>query len=208
MIVPSPDDRYVLVPDLGTDKVMIYRLDHDAGQLHPHTQTHIDIKTGSGPRHLAFHPGHPIMYVLSELEPILTVVAYDAAGNFNTVDTYPTLPQGDAVLVNLGADIHVTPSGRFLYASNRGHNSLVIYAIDPAGKRLNYVNHQSTPGDWPRAFAIDPSERILVVANQRTNDLHTFHINASTGRLTPTGHKATVPGPTCVKFAIPDIHAG
>jgi 6-phosphogluconolactonase len=200
MIIPSTDDRYVLIPDLGTDKVMIYRLDHD-GQLHPHTQTHIDIKPGSGPRHLAFYPRHPIFYVMSELEPILTVVAYDATGRFDIVDTYPTLPHDDAVPVNLGADIHVTPSGRFLYASNRGHNSLVIYAIDSAGKSLSYVGHQSTLGDWPRAFVIDPLERILVAANQRTNDLYTFYIDASSGRLSPTGHKATVPGPTCVKFA-------
>lgn len=201
MIAPTPDDRYVLVPDLGTDRVMVYRLDPDTGQLHPHTQPHIAIQTGSGPRHLAFHPTRPVLYVMSELAPILTVVAYDAAGRFDAVGTYPTLPPHDAVPPNnTGADIHVTPSGRFLYVSNRGHNSLGIYAVDPAGTALTHAGHQSTLGDWPRSFALDPSGRMLVVANQHTNDLHTFHIDTAAGRLTPTGHSVTIPAPVCVKF--------
>lgn len=209
MIVPTPDDRYVLVPDLGTDRVMIYRLDRDSGQLLPHTQPHIAIQTGSGPRHLAFHPNRRVLYVLSELRPVLTIITYDAAGRFDIVETHPTLPPQDAVPANnLGADIHVTPSGRFLYVSNRGHNSLGICGLDPSGTAVTYVGHQSTLGDWPRSFALDPSGRMLVVANQHTNDLHTFHINATTGHLTPTGHSAMIPAPVCVKFMTSGIHAG
>jgi 6-phosphogluconolactonase len=202
MIVPTPDDVYSLVPDLGTDKVMIYRLDRDSGQLNPHVQPHIDIEAGSGPRHLVFHPNHRVFYVLSELKPVLSVVAYDASGHFNIVRRYPSLPQDSDIQSNYGADIHVTASGRFLYASNRGHNSLVIYAIDPVSTSLMYAGHQSTMGDWPRAFALDPSNRVLIAANQNTNDLHTFYIDRDTGSLTPNGYKKMIHAPCSIKFPI------
>lgn len=203
MIIPTPDNQYVLVPDLGTDKVMIYRLDQNSGQLHPHTQPFIAIQAGSGPRHLAFHPDQRVLYVLSELEPLLTVVAYDEAGHFDVVGIYPTLPPQVATPANHhGADIHVTPSGRFLYVSNRGHNSIGIYALDPAGTALSYSGYQSTLGDWPRGFAIDPSGRMLIVANQHTNDLHTFFIDPDTGNLTPTSCSAFAFAPVCIKFLV------
>lgn len=201
MIVPTPNHQYVLVPDLGTDQVMIYRLDHTSGQLHPHAQPYLTIQAGSGPRHLAFHPKQRILYVLSELEPVLTVVTYDDAGHFDVVGTYPTLPPQVATPANHhGADIHVAPSGRFLYVSNRGHNSIGIYALDPTGTALSYSGYQFTLGDWPRGFAIDPSGRMLIVANQHTNDLYTFHIDPDTGRLMPTSYSAIVPSPVCIKF--------
>lgn len=203
MIVPTPDHQYVLVADLGTDRVMIYRLDDATGQLQAHTQPYLAIQAGSGPRHLAFHPTQRVLYVLSELEPVLTVATYDTAGQFDLVGTYPALPPQTATPANHhGADIHVVPSGRFLVVSNRGHNSLGIYALDPAGTTLRYSGYQSTLGDWPRGFAIDPSGRMLIVANQHTNDLHTFHIDADTGSLTPTGHSASAPAPVCIQFLI------
>lgn len=200
MIVSTPDNQFVLVPDLGTDRLMVFRLDPGSGQLHPHTPPHLAIQTGSGPRHLTFHPDQRVLYVLSELEPVLTVVTYDDAGHFSIAGTYPTLPPDEFVPFNQGADIHVVSSGRFLYMSNRGHNSIGIYALDPTGTTLRYAGYQSTRGDWPRGFAIDPSEQLLIVANQHTNDLHSFHIDPRTGTLTPSGYTAIAPSPVCIKF--------
>ncbi len=202
MIVPTPDQSFVLVTDLGTDKVMIYRFDRDNAQLQAHTQLDIDIQVGSGPRHLAFHPTMPFFYVLSELKPVLTVVKYDTgAGTFGVVRTYPTLPEDAPEIPNHGADIHITQSGRFLYASNRGHDNLAIYAVDDTGVKLTPVGHQSTLGNTPRGFAIDPSDRIVVAANQDTHDVFTFHIDSESGQLTPTGYQVTVPGPNCIVFS-------
>ncbi|MBK9121570.1 MAG: lactonase family protein [Chloroflexi bacterium] len=200
MIVPTPDGRFVLVPDLGTDRLMIYRIVPQTGQLEPHTQPYLEVQTGSGPRHLDFHPHRQVFFLMSELKPVLTAISYDDAGNFKIVDTVMTLPPESEIPVNLGADVHVAPSGRFVYVSNRGHNSLSGFAIDPVTNALVYVGHQSTLGDWPRGFALDPDGQVLVVANQRTNDLHTFTVDPDTGRLTATDHHIAAAAPVCVVF--------
>lgn len=201
MITTTPDGAFVLVPDLGTDRVLVYTLDHETGRLALHEGGHVAIQAGSGPRHLIFHPTQPVFYVLSELTPVLSVVTYDAAGRFAVVATYPTLPPGETMPDNnLGADIRITPSGRFLYATNRGHNSLAAFAVSDDGRTLDYLGHQSTLGDWPRGFGIAPAGDLLIAANQHSDDLHSFHIDAATGQLQATGHSLSVPAPVCVAF--------
>jgi 6-phosphogluconolactonase len=205
MIVPTPDAAFVLVPDLGMDRVLVYTLDADAGRLEPHATPYIPIQAGSGPRHLAFHPTERIFYVLSELEPVLTIVSYDAAGRFDVVGSVSTMPVDETTPDNmLGADIHVTPSGRFLYASTRGHNSITIFAVSGNGRELDRLTHESTQGDWPRGFALDPTGRLLIAANQQSNDLYSFHIDADTGHLSVTGHRLEIPAPVCVKILSSD----
>lgn len=201
MILPLPGTDFVLVLDLGMDVMLIYTLDHATGQITPHTTPHISLEPGSGPRHLVFHPTERVFYVLGELATILTVIAYDTDGNFTILATHSTMPPGEAAPDhNLGADIRILPSGKFLYASNRGHNSLAIFAVSDDGRTLDYVGHESTKGNWPRSFAIDPTGRVLVASNQYSGDLYTFHIAPDTGLLTPTGHSAAVSGPVCVYF--------
>jgi len=199
MIVPLPNTDWVFVPDLGTDHVWVYRRDPQSGQLASHDPPFFSLQAGSGPRHLTFHPTQPIIYVLSELTPLLTVITYDAAGHFQTVGTYPTLPPGEPIPDNnLGADIHITPSGRLIYASNRGHDSLAIFTVDASGQGVTSVGHQSTLGEWPRGFRLDPAGERLIVANQHTDDLQVFRIDPSTGQLTLTGAQISVSAPVCV----------
>ncbi|GIK28365.1 MAG: lactonase family protein [Chloroflexi bacterium] len=200
MITLMPDGKFVLVTDLGTDRLMIYRMIPQTGQLEPHTPPYLEIQTGSGPRHLDFHPDRRVLFVMSELEPVITVISYDGEGRFEVVDTVPALPPEVQIPVNLGADIHVAPSGRFVYVSNRGHNSLCVFAIDPVTNALSYAGHHTTLGDWPRGFALDPSGQVLVVANQRTDDLYSFIVDLAAGRLMATHHRIAAATPVCVMF--------
>jgi 6-phosphogluconolactonase len=198
----DPGSRYAFVPDLGIDKVMIYRLDSRAGKLLPNDPPWAQVQPGSGPRHLDFHPNGKYVYLINEIGNAITVFGYDAArGALRELQTAPTLPAGWKG-ESTTADIHVAPSGRFVYGSNRGHDSLVIYAIDPASGRLSYIGHQLTQGRTPRNFSIDPTGSLLLAANQDSHSIVTFRINAQTGKLTPTGHVAEIPMPLCIKFAI------
>lgn len=193
-------NRFALAADLGSDKVMIYRFDSQSGKLEPGQQPSATVHRGAGPRHLTFHPNGKYVYVINELDSSLTTFKYDAAkGTLTAFETVSTLPR-DFVGTSYCADIHVSKSGRFLYGSNRGHNSIVVFAIDPRTARLSLVEHVSTEGNWPRNFAIDPSGRFLLVANQRTDNVVVFRIDAQTGRLTPTGHGAEIPVPVCLQF--------
>jgi 6-phosphogluconolactonase len=179
---------------------MIYRFDSKRGKLTPNREPWIALKPGAGPRHLTFHPNGRYAYVINELDSTLTAFTYDGSrGALNAVQTVTTLPDGFSG-ANYCADIHITPSGKFLYGSNRGHDSIVAFAIDEETGRLQYVQHQPTQGSFPRNFAIDPTGKYLLVANQKSDTIVVFRIAATNGTLTPTGHVAQVPSPVCLKM--------
>lgn len=198
----GPQNR-VFAVDLGIDKVMIYTLD-DAGQLVPHDPAAVEMTPGDGPRHLDVHPNGQYLYVMNELAGSVTAFAYDAdQGTMTKIHTISALPE-DFEGFNKSADIHVHPSGRFLYASNRGdYNSIAIFAIDETSGRLTLVGHQHEAVVWPRNFAIDPAGTFLLVANRNDNAIAVFRIDPNTGVLIATDHRAEVPGPTCIKFSGP-----
>ncbi len=186
--------------DLGLDKVMIYRFDSDKGKLTPNDEPWEKVKPGAGPRHFAFHPNGRYAYLINELDSTITVFNYDAErGTLKETQTVPALPK-DFTGISHCADIHVSPSGKFLYGSNRGHDSIVIYAVNEATGKLSYVGHEPTQGKTPRNFAIDPEGNLLLAANQDTDNVVPFKINQKTGQLTPTGKVTKVPTPVCLKM--------
>lgn len=199
-ITPGPGNRYAFAADLGVDKIMIYRLDLAQGKLEPNpNQPWVEIHAGAGPRHFAFHPEGRYAYLINELDSTLTAFAYDAAdGTLEELQTISTLPEvygGE----NFCADVHVAPSGKFVYGSNRGHDTVVTFAVDEATGELTYLGHESTQGETPRNFAIDPTGAFLLAANQDTDTVVSFRMDRETGELTPTGYVAEVPMPVCVK---------
>jgi 6-phosphogluconolactonase len=196
----SADNRFVFVPDLGLDQVLSYRLDSDKGTLIPNDPPFTKVTQGSGPRHFAFHPNGHFAYTLSEMGSLVTVFAYDrAGGTLNQLQTISTLPK-DFSGSNNSAELAVHPNGRFLYASNRGHDSIAVFAIDPTANTLTLVEHVPTQGKMPRNFAIDPTGVYLLAANQNTNNIVVFRIDQKTGRLTPTGGEVKTPTPVCLVF--------
>ena len=193
-------ERHALAADLGIDKVMIYRFDRSLGKLTPAIPPFAELKPGAGPRHLSLHPNGKYLYVINELDSTLATFKYNELnGTLTLSDTISTLPS-DFSGVSYCADVHVSPSGRFLYGSNRGHNSIVVFEIDQRTGTLKLVEHVSTEGNWPRNFTLDPSGGFLLVANQRTDNVVTFSIDPGSGRLTPTGHVEEIPAPVCLKF--------
>jgi 6-phosphogluconolactonase len=198
MVLPSPDGGFILAVDLGTDRLMVFRLDRERGTLSPSDPPWTQMPPGTGPRHLAFHPHRSFAYVIGELQSTVTVFRY-GRGTFEASQTISTLPN-DYTGQNLGAEIKISPSGRFVYASNRGHDSLAIYAADQETGQLSLVGHESTQGSGPRDFTIDPSGALLLVANQDTDTVVTFWINQDSGTLRATGHVAAVPTPVCIQL--------
>lgn len=196
----DPDNRFLLVADLGLDRIMVYRLDLDRGKLLPHDVPWAQASPGAGPRHFVFHPRGDFGYVINEIGNTIAAYRYDgAAGVLTEIQTVGTLPEGYAG-PNTTADIHVSPRGRFLYGSNRGHDSIVIFAVDADTGRLSYVGHESTRGMKPRGFCLDPTGSFLLAANADTNNIVSFGVDADTGRLTPTRHVTEVGEPVCIKF--------
>jgi len=195
-------NRFAYVADLGLDQVLIYRFDPAAGSLTPSTPPHVAVAPGSGPRHFAFHPTSRYAYVINEITCTVTAFACDAtSGRLDTIQTISTLPEGMTVEKGFStAEVQVHPSGRFVYGSNRGHNSITVFAVDEKTGRLTFVQNEPTQGGTPRNFGIDPSGRYLLAANQRTDSVVVFRIDGATGRLTPTGHRIDVGSPVCVKF--------
>lgn len=199
-VVPSPDNRHVFCADLGLDKILISRPDWSRGKLLPNDPPSASVKAGSGPRHFTFHPGGRYAYVINEIGSTITAFAFDAArGALRETQTISTLPEGFSGS-NSCADIHVAPSGRFLYGSNRGHDSIAIFAIDGRSGKLRALGHEPTGGKTPRNFGLDPTGTFLLAANQDTDNVVVFRVNVRTGRLRPTGHTASVPRPVCIKF--------
>ena len=203
----DPANRFAFAADLGLDKVLVYRFDAEKGTLEANDPPSVSITPGGGPRHFAFHPGGRFAWVLQEMTSRVTGFAYDAdAGVLSAMETLSTLPSdhetsldGSAV-GNSTAEVQVSPSGRFLYASNRGHDSIVVYAIDQQTGKLTYVENEKTGGRTPRNFGIDPTGAYLLAANQSTGSVVVFRIDAETGALEPTGERVDLPSPVCVKF--------
>jgi len=193
----DPAERFALVPDLGLDRIMIYELDTATGTLCVHDE--VAVSPGAGPRHLVFHPSGHYVYVINELASTITVFHYDALlGRLQSVQTVPTLPEGYTG-ESTCADIHTSPDGRFLYGSNRGHDSIVVYGIEEADGTLSYVEHVLTEGKTPRNFAITPDGAFLLAANQDSDCLVTFRLDRQSGRISTTGKVTQVAKPVCVK---------
>lgn len=193
-------NHFAFAADLGLDKVLIYRYDAAKGTLTPNAPPFAAVAPGAGPRHFAFHPGGHFAYVINEINSTVTAFTYDAkAGNLAEIQTVSTLPAGYTETSST-AEVQVSPNGKFLYGSNRGHNSIVVYAIDQKTGKLTFVEHQPTQGKTPRNFGIDPTGTYLIAANQDSNTVVVFRMDAQTGRLTPTGQVLTLSKPVCVKF--------
>jgi 6-phosphogluconolactonase len=197
-------NRYAFVPDLGIDRVMVYNFDASRGRLGPDPIIQVPVKPGAGPRHMVFHPNGVWAFLINELNSTIVAFLYKPdSGELTEIQTASTLPpdfNGESTC----ADIHISPSGMFVYGSNRGHDSIVIYKIDPHSGKLNYIAHESTRGHTPRNFAIDPSGTFLLVANQDSDTIVTFRIDPLTGDLQSTGQVTRVPTPVCIKMIAPD----
>jgi 6-phosphogluconolactonase len=198
-IYPSLCGSYIFSADLGIDKVMIYKLDN-TGNLHPNQLSPFaGMDPGAGPRHLAIHPNGEWIYVVNELNSTITRLTFDtSSGRASVMETLSTLPEGFDE-VNYCADIHVHPGGRFLYASNRGHNSIAVFELSPNGTpRL--ISNELVRGEWPRNFNIDPSGRLLFAANQNTGNITVFDIDPATGLLNYRGDELKINQPVCIVF--------
>ena len=193
------DDKVVLSCDLGADRVYLYQRD----RMDSETRRPSRLEPGSGPRHLALHPSGKYAYVIAELSNSVAAFAWNAsAGTLRQMQTISTLPFGYTAPSST-AEIVVHPSGRFVFGSNRGHDSIVSYAVDAKTGRLTYLANTPTGGKTPRSFAVDPSGRWLIAANQRSDSLVTFAVDVRTGALKPTGDVAALPRPVCVHFVPP-----
>lgn len=199
-IRPDPANRVVFVPDLGTDNVHSYAFDHQQGAIEPADQPFVKIAPGAGPRHLAFNPRQPYCYVINELNATITTLSYDpSSSRITPEETTSTLPDGFTGH-RQAADIHVHPTGDYLYASNRGHDSIAIFEINQQTGQIEQLAFESTRGEWPRNFVIDPTGTYLFVENRHSDSVISYRINLETGRLDPIDHPLKVPEPVCMKF--------
>lgn len=195
----DPGGNYLVVADLGIDKLLIYRYDAAKRTLTPNNPP-AALKPGAGPRHTKFHPTLPHLYSVNELDSTVTAFTFDTATGWTKgIQTVATL-RGDFTGSNTTAEIRVHPSGKFLYASNRGHDSIAVFAVDIQKGTLTPKGHTPTAGRTPRNFNIDPAGKYLIAANQNSDSLATFTIDPATGSLTPLGQPITVPTPVCVLF--------
>ncbi len=196
----SPDNRFVLACDLGLDMILVYRFDASKGTLTANDPPYATVSPGAGPRHLAFAPSHKFVYVVNELQSSVTAFSYEAAkGILHLLQTYSTLP-ADFHGENTGAEIVVASSGRFLYVSNRGMNSIAVFSVDEESGELKLLANIPTMGKTPRSFAIDPSGRYMFVANEESDNIVIFQIDPQTSHMRPTGEVLKVKAPTCIKF--------
>jgi 6-phosphogluconolactonase len=198
-IVPDPTGRWALSADLGADRVYVYALEQAAGGVTLRRASEAAMTPGSGPRHLAFHPTLPLVFVANELDNTVSTLQWDAAsGTLGLGGSVSTLPAGWSGKSQV-ADIHLAPDARTLYVSNRGHDSIAVFS-GVEGGTLTLVQHASTEGHWPRNFGIDPSGRWLLVANERSNAVVVLARDESSGRLTSTGQRLAIPKPVCVRY--------
>lgn len=197
----SPNNRFAFVDDLGLDEMFVYKFDSAEGTLTPNNPPSVKFEPGSGPRHFLLHPSGKFAYVIAEMASTVTVFSLDQrTGALLPRQKVSTLPHGftggsDA------AEIRIVPSGKFLYASNRRHDSITVFAIDSQKGTLSQIDNTPTQGKIPRSFDIDPSGTFLLAANQKSDNIVIFRINQTTGQLTPTGQTLKVGSPVCVKFA-------
>ncbi len=200
-IILDGQNKFAFANDLGVDKVMIYQFDQSAGKLIANpAQPFYQTKPGAGPRHFKFHPNGKFAFIINELDATVSSLDYNAKqGTLKEIQTAPTLP-ADFTNANSCADIHVAPNGKFLYGSNRGHDSIVSYRIDEKSGKLRYVEHTATGGNTPRNFAIDPTGKFLLAANQNSDSIVVFRIDEQTGKLSRTRNGAAVGSPVCLKL--------
>ena len=196
----SPNNRLAMVDDLGLDELLVYKFDSAKGSLTPNDPPFAKLDPGAGPRHFALHPSGKFAYVISEMQSTVTVFSNDEkTGTLHRLQTISALPK-DFTGQNDDAEIQMHPSGKFLYASNRGSDTIAVFAIDPSKGTLTPVDYAPTQGKIPRSFEIDPTGKFLFAANQKSDNIVVFRIDAKTGRLTPTGQILDVASPVCVKF--------
>lgn len=199
-ILPDPSNRFALAADLGADRVFVYRLDLDGKSLRHVEGGDAVMRPGAGPRHIAFHSGVPLVFVANELDSTVATLRFDAEhGTLSPLATISTVSAGWTG-TNYPADIHIAPSGRTLYVSNRGHNSIAVFSVAESTGALALEQVVSTDGDWPRNFSLDPSGRWLLVANQRSDSVVVFGIDPENGKLTPSGQRIAIPSPVCLRF--------
>jgi 6-phosphogluconolactonase len=202
-ILPDPSNRFALAADLGADRVFVYRLDLEGKSLGHVESGDARMRPGAGPRHIAFHPTLPLVFVANELDSTVATLRFDALhGALSPQDTISTVPAGWTG-TNYPADIHVASTGRTLYVSNRGHNSIAVFSVAESTGALVLDQVVPTEGDWPRNFSLDPSGRWLLVANQRSNSVVVFGRDPEHGKLTPTGQRIAIPSPVCLRFLPP-----
>ena len=199
-ILPDPSNRFVLAADLGVDRVFVYRLDLDGKSLRQVEGGDAVMRPGAGPRHFAFHPTLPLVFVANELDSTVATLRFDALrGTLSPLDTRSTVPAGWTG-TNYPADIHVAPTGRTVYVSNRGHNSIAVFSVAESTGALALDQVVPTEGDWPRNFSLDPTGRWLLVANQRSDSVVVFARDPDNGRLTPARQRIAIPSPVCLRF--------
>ncbi|MDB6026241.1 MAG: pgl [Verrucomicrobiales bacterium] len=200
VITTDPADHFAFTCDLGLDQVLVYKLDSAKGALTPNDPAFASLKPGSGPRHMAFHPSGKFVYVINELDSTMTAFSYDPKrGVLTQVQNVSTLPK-DFVGKNFPAEVAVHPNGKFVYGSNRGHDSIVVFSVDQKTGQLTLLDHASTKGKTPRHFEIDPTGQYLLAENQDSGNVVVFRIDSKTGGLTATGTTIEVEAPQCVKF--------
>jgi len=196
----SPNNKFVLGADLGTDKVMVFRLDGAAAKLTPNTPPFGELKPGSGPRHLVYAPDQKHVYVLSEMAETVTTFDFNAeTGEMKRTDVVSALP-ADFKGVSTAAEIEIDTAGRFVYASNRGHDSISVFAVDAKTAKLKLIQTMKTGGVQPRAFTLDPSGKYLIAGNQASNTMTTFKVDQATGMLQATGDKVELGAPVTFVF--------
>jgi 6-phosphogluconolactonase len=208
-ILPDPSNRFALAADLGADRVFVYRLDSRGRSLSHMEGGDAVMRPGAGPRHIAFHPTLPLVFVANELDSTVATLRFDSGrGALSPLDTRSTVPAGwTGGGTNYPADIHLAASGRTLYVSNRGHNSIAVFSVAASTGALALEQVVSTDGDWPRNFSLDPTGRWLLVANQRSDSVVVFGRDPANGRLTPTRppQRIAIPSPVCLRFLAPPL---
>jgi 6-phosphogluconolactonase len=206
-VTVSPENKYLLVNDLGLDRIMIFHLDPTTAKLTPNSvQAYYSAKPGAGPRHGAFHPTGRWFYTVNEMHATVDQLAWDERnGTLKWVSNTPMLPVDFPISKNTAAELAIDSEGRFLYASNRGHDSIAVFSIDGRTGELSLVERKSCGGKGPRHFAIDPSGDWLLVANQHTNDIVIFRRDRSSGKLSETGRSRKAIEPVCIVFAVSQL---
>ena len=197
----GPNNKFAFAPDLGLDKVLVFKFDENSGKINETKFGGAKIDPGSGPRHFGFHPNGKYAYVINEIKQTITSFSYrPKRGKLRTLQTISTVPH--PVKGNSTAEILVHPNGKFLYGSNRGHNSIAMFSIDEKNGKLTAIGHEPIRGEIPRNFGIDPTGQFLLAAGQKSNNVNVFRINQKTGKLNFTEHSIEVSQPVCVRMIL------
>jgi len=198
----SPDNRFAVAADLGLDKILVYAFDANNGKLTPHDPPFAKVAPGAGPRHFHFHPSGKFAYVINEMDLTVNAFSYNAdKGELTTIQTISTIPDADRGQRGLStAEVRVHPSGKFLFGSNRGHDTIVVYRINQDTGKLTLIENESTQGQTPRNFFIDPTGACLLAENQSSDTIVVFRIDQESGELTATNHIAEIPSPVCIRM--------